>query len=127
MTHNGEVQKTDPDKRGGQHPQWDAQLNFEIFEDAEDQLQRNKDSTIKASSIKKHTPKTLKVSAYADDKSDPEIIGEGIVDLTDTLKTGEFDGECACGQACMYAALNAQQQTFTARMGSNQAQGAIRR
>jgi hypothetical protein len=37
--------------------------------------------------------KIMNVKCYADDKTDPELIGEGIVDLTETLKTGEFDGE----------------------------------
>lgn len=35
--------------------------------------------------------KTLKVACYADDTKDPEFIGDGVVDLTETLKTGEFD------------------------------------
>lgn len=35
--------------------------------------------------------KTIKLAVYADDQRDPELIGEGKVDLTSTLKTGEFD------------------------------------
>ncbi|KDN36196.1 hypothetical protein K437DRAFT_260196 [Tilletiaria anomala UBC 951] len=88
-----EQQKTQPDKRGGQHPTWDEQLHFEIYDDMEDSTKldswsKNGDGTAKAS---RKTPKVLKVSCYADDARDPELIGEGIVDLTDTLKTGEFD------------------------------------
>ena len=37
--------------------------------------------------------KILKVACYADDNKEPEFIGEGLVDLTGVLKTGEFDGE----------------------------------
>jgi len=36
--------------------------------------------------------KVLTVAIYADDPKDPDLVGEGQVDLTDTLKKGEFDG-----------------------------------
>ena len=94
------VQKTKPDKRGGQHPQWDEQLHFEIYDDMEDQLRNPTDGSgsIGASSSfetqkksQSKTSKSLRVACYADDAKDPEFIGEGIVDLTDTLKSGEFD------------------------------------
>ncbi|CBQ71583.1 related to calcineurin temperature suppressor cts1 [Sporisorium reilianum SRZ2] len=92
-----EQQKTKPDKRGGQHPTWDEQLHFEIYEDLEDALTsasttNGTGSGSKATSAKaKGGKKVLKVACYADDSKEPEFIGEGIVDLTDTLKTGEFD------------------------------------
>mgnify|MGYP000627958356 CR=1 FL=1 len=88
-----ELQKTKPDKRGGQHPTWDEQLHFEVYEDMEDATKGSvgQSGTVKGNS--KKTPKVLKVSCYADDVRDPEIIGEGIVDLSTTFKTGEFDGE----------------------------------
>lgn len=114
-----ETQKTDPDKKGGQHPVWDSQLHFEIYEDVEDMLKRtagdadvDANATIKAGSSAsaakkaKGTNKALKVTCYADDKNEPEFIGEGIIDLTETLKSGEFDGEwCyasadACNTVC---------------------------
>jgi len=41
----------------------------------------------------KGTGKSMRVACYADDTREPELIGEGVVDLTDTLKVGEFDGE----------------------------------
>ncbi|KAJ1018567.1 hypothetical protein NDA16_004849 [Ustilago loliicola] len=95
-----EQQKTKPDKRGGQHPTWDEQLHFEIYEDMEDALA--KDSSNPTGSVSKATSssaaakpkggkKVLKIACYADDNKEPEFIGEGLVDLTDTLKTGEFD------------------------------------
>ena len=40
---------------------------------------------------KSKTSKSLRVACYADDAKEPEFIGEGMVDLTDTLKSGEFD------------------------------------
>lgn len=91
------TQKTKPDKRGGQHPQWDEQLHFEIYDDMEDQL-RNVNSeagdSLGASTLKKSKKKSakkLRVACYADDTKEPEFIGDGMVDLTDTLKSGEFD------------------------------------
>ena len=91
-----EQQKTKPDKRGGQHPVWDEQLHFEIFEDMEDALSKRTTTTTsgsvsKATGAAKGGKKVLKVSCYADDNKEPEFIGEGMVDLADTLKTGEFD------------------------------------
>ncbi|GAC95010.1 hypothetical protein PHSY_002583 [Pseudozyma hubeiensis SY62] len=99
-----EQQKTKPDKRGGQHPTWDEQLHFEVYEDMEDALTSastndtgsgsgsKATSASSAATIKaKGGKKVLKVACYADDSKEPEFIGEGLVDLTDTLKTGEFD------------------------------------
>lgn len=36
--------------------------------------------------------KIMKVAVYADDPRDPDLVGEGSVDLAETLKKGEFDG-----------------------------------
>ncbi|KAN0064147.1 hypothetical protein ACQY0O_003314 [Thecaphora frezii] len=93
LTMGSEQQRTKPDKRGGQHPTWDEQLHFEIYEDMEDALVKRSDGSKTSSSAAraKGGKKVLKVSCYADDNKDPEFIGEGMVDLTDTLKTGEFD------------------------------------
>lgn len=105
---NKEEQRTKPDKRGGQHPHWDEQLHFDIYEDMEDALKRGLTSadddsegggTIKPKNLtttskgKKVASKSMRVACYADDTREPELIGEGIVDLTETLKVGEFDGE----------------------------------
>ena len=35
----------------------------------------------------------LKVAVYADDPRDPDLIGDATIDLTETLKKGEFDGQ----------------------------------
>ncbi|KAK0546038.1 hypothetical protein OC846_005424 [Tilletia horrida] len=101
LTLNQEALKTKPDKRGGQHPQWDEQLHFDIYEDLEELLAKEElaldaatTGSISANSSRpKHKPakKVMKVTCYADDQREPEFIGEGIVDLTETLKSGEFD------------------------------------
>lgn len=108
-----EQQKTKPDKRGGQHPTWDEQLHFEIYDDMEDQMKAQKEKEEGSSSSAPNSfskaankvpassssakagkgAKTLRVTCYADDNKEPEFIGEGFVDLAETLKTGEFDGE----------------------------------
>ncbi|PWN28558.1 hypothetical protein BDZ90DRAFT_274232 [Jaminaea rosea] len=98
--------KTKADKRGGQHPTWDEQLHFEIYDDIEDVVSgagssdSTPSNTIKAGSAATATTtakkpvkskKILKVACYADDNREPDFIGEGLVDLTGVLKTGEFD------------------------------------
>ncbi|PWY98426.1 hypothetical protein BCV70DRAFT_31929 [Testicularia cyperi] len=95
LTIGQETQKTKPDKRGGQHPTWDEQLHFEIYEDMEDALaakgSTSSTTTTSSAAKSKGGKKVLKVACYADDSKEPEFIGDGIVDLSDTLKTGEFD------------------------------------
>ena len=88
-----EQQKTQPDKRGGQHPTWDEQLHFEIYDDMEDtSLGHSVTATGTIKGPPRKTPKILQVTCYADDAREPEMIGEGTVELDNTLKTGEFDG-----------------------------------
>ncbi|KAE8211758.1 hypothetical protein CF327_g4526 [Tilletia walkeri] len=99
LSINHESQKTTPDKRGGQHPQWDQQLHFDIYEDLEELLAKEElandaatTGTVSSSKPKsKPVKKVMKVACYADDQREPEFIGEGIVDLTSTLESGEFD------------------------------------
>ncbi|CAD6899520.1 unnamed protein product [Tilletia laevis] len=101
LTVNNEPLKTTPDKRGGQHPQWDQQLHFDIYDDLEELLAKEQlaldaatTGSVSASTAKsraKPVKKVMKVACYADDQREPEFIGEGVVDLTETLKSGEFD------------------------------------
>ncbi|PPQ66287.1 hypothetical protein CVT26_010971, partial [Gymnopilus dilepis] len=97
---NGEKRRTKAIKRGGQHPEWDEEIRFTIFEDVDDVLARtaNGDGTPpppppkdgkKAKSIK--GGKTMKLACYADDPREPELIGETDVDLTEVLTKGETD------------------------------------
>lgn len=59
----------------------------------EDQLRTASEASGSSSPKKSRskTSKVLRVACYADDTKEPEFIGDGIVDLTDTLKSGEFD------------------------------------
>ncbi|EGG09642.1 uncharacterized protein MELLADRAFT_71212 [Melampsora larici-populina 98AG31] len=90
-----DTKRTKADKRGGQHPLWDDELRFEIYENLKDV----KPSTKVSSPIKSSHPssslelnvKELRIAVYAHDSHHPELIGEGTVDITDTLRKGEFD------------------------------------
>lgn len=98
---NGDKRRTKAIKRGGQHPEWDEEIRFEIQEVVEsDSL--NEDGTPpplppKASRSMKNVSieggKTMKIACYADDTREPDFIGEADVDLTEVLTKGECDGE----------------------------------
>ncbi|PPQ77311.1 hypothetical protein CVT25_010893 [Psilocybe cyanescens] len=100
VTVNGEKRRTKAIKRGGQHPEWDEEIRFTLFEDVEDVLARTARGTgtppmpppkddKKIKKIK--GGKTMKVACYADDPREPDLIGEVEVDLTEVLTKGETD------------------------------------
>jgi Ca2+-dependent lipid-binding protein len=74
---NGTVKRTPVDKRAGQHPMWDAEIRFPIMKDKSE----------------KH--RMLEVSCWADEPRDDVLLGQAKLDISETLKTGEFDGESA--------------------------------
>lgn len=103
-TYLSHRKRTKTDKRGGQHPVWDDELRFEIYDNAKDAMASASVSTTATGGVgplkSKPTPvgttgttslKELHVAVYADDPRDPDFIGEGRVDLSETLKKGEFD------------------------------------
>lgn len=99
---NGERRRTKAIKRGGQHPEWDEEIRFTLFEDVEDLLARTArgDATAPPPPPKddKKTKrikggKTMKIACFADDPREPELIGEADVDLTEVLTKGETDGQ----------------------------------
>lgn len=73
LSLSGATKQTPPDPKGGQHPVWDAELRFPISKDAS------------------KNNRTLTISVFAEERKDDELLGEGTIDITDTLKTGEFD------------------------------------
>lgn len=97
---NGEKRRTKAIKRGGQHPEWDEEIRFTLYEDVEDVLARTakgdgtppppppKDAMVQK---KIKGGKTMKLACYADDPREPDLIGETIVDLTEVLTKGETD------------------------------------
>jgi len=98
---SSDKKRTKTVKKGGQAPEWDDELRFEIWQDAPDEARPEVTSTggvkpavengsISSTRIIKQGPdankKIMKVAVYADDPRDPDLIGEGSVDLADTLK-----------------------------------------
>ncbi|TFK93971.1 hypothetical protein K466DRAFT_649605 [Polyporus arcularius HHB13444] len=72
-TLNKTTKKTKTDVRGGQHPVWDEELRFPIFNPASDETRK------------------LEVACYSKEPRSDDFIGRGTVDISETLKTGEFD------------------------------------
>lgn len=98
---NEEKRRTKAIKRGGQHPEWDEEFRFTLYEAIEDELARNSQSTDSPPPLppkKSRTPKNIKggtsmrLQCYADDPREPDLIGEAMVDLTEVLTKGETDG-----------------------------------
>ncbi|WFD35160.1 hypothetical protein MCUN1_002010 [Malassezia cuniculi] len=77
--------RTRADRRGGQHPHWDEQLNFEIYDNIQELL---------LTSVQDAPPplpsKTLHIACFAEDR-DTEMIGEGTLSLDTVLRDGEHD------------------------------------
>lgn len=102
VTFNREKQRTRAIKRGGQHPEWDAEFRFKVFEDDEDERKPAKEGGTppppppkKEDAKRKRSIKggmIMTITCYADDPKEPELIGEAAVDLTEVLTTGETDG-----------------------------------
>lgn len=101
MTLNEQKRRTKVIKRGGQHPEWDEEFRFTIFEDVEAGLVRSAPGSNTPPPLppKKKGPKRIKggnfmrLQCYADDARDPDFIGETLVDLTEALTKGETDGK----------------------------------
>jgi Ca2+-dependent lipid-binding protein len=102
VTLNSEKRRTQAIRRGGQHPEWDEEIRFTVFEDVDDALERpaNDGDTPPPPPPKLDTGekkikggKSMFVSCWADDLREPDLIGETTVDLTEVLTKGETDGE----------------------------------
>ncbi|KAI0723395.1 hypothetical protein C8Q76DRAFT_855651 [Earliella scabrosa] len=96
---NGEKRRTKAIKRGGQHPEWDEEFRFELYEDVDELPHVPGADTPPPPPPKsngKGPPKVkggnfLAISCYADDPREPDLIGESKVDLTEVLTKGETD------------------------------------
>jgi Ca2+-dependent lipid-binding protein len=74
LSLSGATKQTPVDPKGGQHPVWDVELHFPISRDPS------------------KSNRTLAISVFLEEKKDDELLGEGTIDITNTLKSGEFDG-----------------------------------
>ncbi|KAF5388211.1 hypothetical protein D9615_000220 [Tricholomella constricta] len=100
VTVNGEKRRTKAIKRGGQHPEWDEEIRFTLFEDTSDIVSKDAhgDGTPPPPPPKETRGpkkikggKTMKLACFADDTREPDLIGETDVDLTEVLTKGETD------------------------------------
>ncbi|KAH8106201.1 hypothetical protein BXZ70DRAFT_918600 [Cristinia sonorae] len=100
ISFNGDKRRTKAIKRGGQHPEWDEEIRFTLFEDtAVDPTLLNDDGTPpppppkkdERGSVKIKGGKSMALACYAEDLREPDLIGETMVDLTEVLTKGETD------------------------------------
>lgn len=61
--------------KGGQHPVWDAEIRFPVMKGTAD----------------KH--RKLELSCWSKEPRTDELLGQAKIDISETLKTGEFDGK----------------------------------
>ncbi|KAG6833753.1 hypothetical protein H0H87_001185 [Tephrocybe sp. NHM501043] len=101
VTHNGEKRRTKAIKRGGQHPEWDEEIRFTLYEDVGSSVSGANGTPPPPPPKEIKGPKkvkggwTMKIACFADDAREPDLIGEADVDLTEVLTKGETDGECS--------------------------------
>ncbi|WFD41541.1 hypothetical protein MPSI1_000172 [Malassezia psittaci] len=81
LSIGSDIQCTKPDHRGGQHPMWDEQLHFEIYDSMQQLLASDHPS------IQGHS---LGIACYAHDK-DSVLIGDATLSLDEVLSKGEHD------------------------------------
>ncbi|KAF7352947.1 Ingression protein fic1 [Mycena venus] len=95
VAFNGEKQRTKVVKKGGQHPEWDEELRFKLYED--DAAMANGPDGAPPPPPPKDGKKNIKggiimkLSCFADDPREPSLIGQADVDLTEVLTKGETD------------------------------------
>ena len=77
VTLQGHTKKTKVDVKGGQRPEWDEELRFTLT-----------DST--SASAKK-----MEIACWSKEARQDSVVGKGEIDVSNTLRTGEFDGKCA--------------------------------
>lgn len=103
LTYGGRTVRTPVIKKAGQTPEWDHEERFEIFSQGEASDVRSEvtatggvkptQASPAARPTKPNGKRELKVAVYADDPRDPELIGSATVDLEETIKKGELDGQ----------------------------------
>jgi Ca2+-dependent lipid-binding protein len=71
---NGPTKRTAVDIRGGQNPVWDEEIRISVTKDSSEKN------------------RTLEVSCWEKESKTEDLLGQGKVDIRETLRTGEFDG-----------------------------------
>lgn len=118
LTFGGRTARTPVMKRAGQTPEWDHEERFEVFTQGEATDVRSEVTAtggVKPTSAspsprpsKPTGKRELKVAVYADDPRDPELIGSTMVDLEETIKKGEVDGQSSCPRSYARRLLRAE-------------------
>uniref|UniRef100_A0A1D1YNK7 Ingression protein fic1 n=1 Tax=Anthurium amnicola TaxID=1678845 RepID=A0A1D1YNK7_9ARAE len=67
---DGESKRTKPEIKGGQHPKWDEEVRFNVA---------------------KNSSKKLKIQVFNEDKREPILIGDALIDLSEVLNKTEWD------------------------------------
>lgn len=70
----GAQKRTHVDIKGGQRPEWDAEVRFKVMKNS-------------AAKYRK-----LEVECYSQEPRSEDLMGKGVVDIGETIRTGEFDG-----------------------------------
>ena len=121
VTYGLHKKRTETIERGGQQPTWDAEFRFEILKDefenqqleaggsahvdkkggvlpmsSKDLAGVNKLERPKATVTVGDGRRILKLACWADDNRDPRLIGEGELNIEETIKKGKFDGASTC-------------------------------
>ncbi|KAI0342889.1 hypothetical protein BDW22DRAFT_1300505, partial [Trametopsis cervina] len=73
ITLQGTTKQTNTDIKGGQHPEWDSELRFTVMEQSS------------------KSAKTLEISCWSKEPRQDAVVGKGEIDISETLRTGEFD------------------------------------
>ncbi|PPQ96243.1 hypothetical protein CVT26_005570 [Gymnopilus dilepis] len=69
----GIPKRTAVDIKGGQHPEWDGEVRFPVMKNASAKYRK------------------LEVACYSQEPRSEDLMGRGMIDITQTLQTGEFD------------------------------------
>jgi hypothetical protein len=146
VTYGLNKKRTETIDRGGQQPTWDAEFRFEIAKDVADQvgggavgnavvnkhggvLPMTEATRLQAAAASASTTgstggkKVLKLACYADDVKDPKLVGEGMLELEETIKKGAFDGELDQGSVRERLGADAR---LMVRLGQARAEGSLR-
>ncbi|GAA5958948.1 hypothetical protein JCM3765_000781 [Sporobolomyces pararoseus] len=117
VTYGLHKKRTETIERGGQQPTWDAEFRFEILKEEfeNEHLEAGgaahvdkkggvlpmstKDAGAGLAKLEKPRPtvtvgdgrRILKLACWADDNRDPRLIGEGELNIEDTIRKGKFD------------------------------------
>ncbi|KAJ2924625.1 hypothetical protein H1R20_g12450, partial [Candolleomyces eurysporus] len=70
---NGTEKKTKVDIKGGQHPVWDDEVRFPVLKTPSGKLRK------------------LEISCWSKEPRDDDLLGKATLDISDTIRTGEFD------------------------------------